>query len=84
MNLEITHVRKDTTNRISHVKIVQRIFPVGTVASWIRTKQHYVYTKKLGTVATVYARVHPTTKRTFLTTEPDGIYENNLEFLPAC
>ena len=43
----------------------------------------YVYTMKYGKEAIVYARKHWKTNRWFLTTEPDGLVENNLDFLPT-
>ena len=42
------------------------------------------HTLKRGMKAKVYAKQHPSTGRWFLTTSPDSIEENNLDFLPEC
>ena len=80
---KITHVRKDYLDRITHVKIGSTSFSVETVAKWIDKDHDYVYTIKYGKVAKVYPRIHWKTDRIFLTTEPDGLVENNLDFLPT-
>ncbi len=80
---KITHVRKDRNDVITQVKIGTSTFDVETVVKWIDKEGDYVFTMKRGHVATVYARLHPRTKRWFLTTIPDGILENNLDFLPT-
>lgn len=82
VSYKITHVRKDYADRITHVKIGNFSFSVETVAGWINNHE-YVYTIKYGKIATVYARRHWKTNRIFLTTEPDGLLENNLDFLPT-
>ena len=79
---QITHVRKDYLDRITHVQIGSTTFSVETVAKWIDKDFEYVYTIKYGHEATVYPRNHWKTNRIFLTTEPDGLLENNLDFLP--
>ena len=80
---QITHVKKDYLDRITHVKIGSSEFSVETVSKWIEKDGDYVYTVKYGKVATVYVRIHWKTNRVFLTTEPDGLVENNLDFLPS-
>jgi len=80
---QITYVKKDFRDVITHVKIESTSFAVETVAKWIDKDGDYVYTMKYGKVATVYARRHWKTHRWFLTTEPDGLLENNLDFLPT-
>ena len=78
---QITHVRKDSNDVITDVKIGNSSFAVETVARWIDKEGDSVFTMKYGKVATVYARRHWKTQRWFLTTEPDGLLENNLDFL---
>lgn len=80
---QITHVRKDSNDVITFVKIGSSTFAVETVARWIDKEGDDVFTMKNGHVAPVYARLHSTTKRWFLTTRPDGVLENNLDFLPT-
>jgi len=79
---EITHVRKDYLDRITHVQIGSISFSVETIAKWIDKDYEYVYTIKYGKEAQVYARIRRDTNRIFLTTEADGLLENNLDFLP--
>ena len=80
---QITHVRKDYLDRITHVQIGSISFSVETVAKWIDKDFEDVFTMKYGKEATVYTRIHWKTNRLFLTTEPDGLVENNLDFLPT-
>lgn len=79
---QITHVRKDNLDRITHVQIGNRSFSVEAVVRWIDKDFEDVFTMKYGKEATVYSRRHWKTNRIFLTTEPDGLLENNLDFLP--
>lgn len=39
---------------------------------------------KYGQMVLVYAKLHHTTGRWFLTTEPEDTKENDLDFLPGC
>ena len=79
---QITHVRKDYLDRITDVQIGSISFSVETVAKWIDKDFEDVFTMKYGKEAIVYTRIHWKTNRLFLTTEPDGLVENNLDFLP--
>lgn len=79
---QITGVRKDNLDRITQVQIEGSSFSVETVAEVIDSNRDYIYTMKYGKEATVYPKTHPNTNRIFLTTEPDGSLENNLDFLP--
>jgi hypothetical protein len=44
----------------------------------------YFFPLKDGIEAKAYSRHHHVSKRWFLTTEPDGMHENKLDFLPSC
>jgi hypothetical protein len=52
--------------------------------NWINDNTHTYHTNEGGNRAEVYHRIHPKTERKFLTTEPDGKNENNLDFLSYC
>ena len=80
---QITHVKKDSNGVITHVKVGSTSFSVESIVKWIQNDGEYVYTIKYGKEATVYVRKHWKTNRQFLTTEPDGLVENNLDFLPT-
>lgn len=58
--------------------------PVQAIVDRKRSGQDTFYTNEGGNEAEVYARQHPQSHRRFLTTEPDGEIENNLDFLPYC
>jgi len=81
---EISCVTKDYNDVITHVGINGKKYRVIDVVLWLLDKKHTIYTKKYGKVALVYPRPHHETKRWFLTTIPDGVLENNLDFLPSC
>ena len=80
---QITHVKKDSNGVITHVKVGSMPFSVESVVKWIQNDGDYVYTTKYGKEAAVYAKKHWKTSRWFLTTEPDSLVENNLDFLPT-
>jgi len=77
-------IRHDSNKVITHVGVEGEIFTVLQVWNWINENIHTYYTEEGGNRAKVYHRVHPKTGRKFLTTEPDGLNENNLDFLPYC
>ena len=81
---QITCVVQDSNGIITSVGINGQTYTVITVVNWILNRTHTFFTMKNGYRAQVYAKQHPTTKRWFLTTEPDGTRENNLDFLPHC
>jgi len=56
---------------------------VQQIVDWINGGKHTFYTF-VDKRADVYAKKHPTSGRWFLTTKPDSIDENNLDFLPQC
>ncbi len=82
-DFQITHVRKNSNDVITDVKIGSSRFAVRTVVGWLLDKTDTVFTMKNGYRATVYPRKHWSTHRWFLTTIPDGSVENNLDFLPT-
>lgn len=59
-------------------------YKVQDVVNWILTRKHSFYTLERGVEAEVYAKRHPVSGRWFLTTEPDSLKENNLDFLSSC
>ena len=73
-NQVITHVGLSTGTRHTVQEIV----------NYIRSNTHSFFTLERGYEALVYARQHPVSGRWFLTTRPDSIEENNLDFLPYC
>lgn len=81
---EIHCVVRDRHRVITAVGIGNDQYSVSTVAGWINNKTHSFHTFRNGHRATVYARFHYVHSRWFLTTEPDGILEDNLGFLPEC
>lgn len=81
---QITCVVQDSNGIITSVGINGQSYSVLTVVNWILSKTYSFFTMKNGYKAQVHARQHPTTKRWFLTTEPDSTTENNLDFLPKC
>jgi len=69
---------------ITHVGIQGQAYEVIQVVNWDLNKEHSFFTNKNGFSAKVHARKNQRSGRWFLTTEPDSIMENNLDFLPAC
>lgn len=82
-DLQITCKQKND-DRITHVGVQSNgIQPISTVITWINNG-HTFYTKENNIRADVYVKQHPLSKRWFLTTEPDSVEENNLDFLNPC
>ncbi len=82
-DLQITCIR-ESEGRITHVGVQDNaIQPISIVIAWI-DRGHTFYTLENNKRAEVYKKQHPETKRWFLTTNPDDINENNLDFLPTC
>ena len=80
----ITCIQHDSDRVITHVGAGNEIHTVEKVWNWINDKVNSYYTEEGGNRAEVYHRVHPKTGRKFLTTEPDGLDEDNLDFLSDC
>lgn len=68
---------------ITSVGINGRTHPIMDVVNWIVNREHTFFTFEGGHIATVYAK-HNYWGRWFLTTQPDGVLEDNLGFLPEC
>ena len=82
-DLQIT-CKQESEGRITHVEVQDNgIQPISKVIAWI-DRGHTFYTLENNQRAEVYKKQHPESKRWFLTTNPDDINENNLDFLPAC
>ena len=70
--------------RITHVGgSFKDIQPISTIMKWM-DGGHTFFTKENSIRAQVYKKQHPESKRWFLTTDPDSIEENNLDFLDEC
>lgn len=79
---QITRIVHDEHEVITDVEIAGKLFPVKQVVDWINGKVYTFFTLVGGHRANVYAKMHPVSRRWFLTTDPDGIDENNLDNLP--
>lgn len=62
----------------------REIFPVENVWNDIVKGRFTFYTFENGRKAIVQARTHSSSGRKYLTTNPDGITENNLDELRSC
>ena len=82
-NLQITCIQ-ESEGRITHVEVQDNgIQSISKVIAWI-DRGHTFYTLEDNKKASVYKKQHPESKRWFLTTNPDDMNENNLDFLPTC
>lgn len=57
---------------------------IDMVIHFIETKQHRFWTEAGGISAWIEVKVHPTSFRQYLATEPDDYPHNNLLHLPEC
>lgn len=81
----ITRDRNDPDFRIDEVGIAQgNIYSIDTVIGWIQSDEHEFWVTANGRSAWVGVRQHPTSKRYYLSTEPDGHPLNNLASLREC
>ena len=82
-NLLITCIQ-ESEGRITHVEVQDNgIQSISKVIAWI-DRGNTFYTLENNKRAVVYKKQHSESKRWFLTTNPDDINENNLDFLPTC
>ena len=82
-DLQITCIQ-ESEGRITHVKVQDNgIQSISKVIAWI-DRGHTFYTLEDNKRAVVHKKQHPESKRWFLTTNPDDMNENNLDFLPIC
>ena len=83
---EITCVRNDNINNVITrvgVGTVGKEYPVIDIVQAM-IKGDTFHTFKGGQRAKVYRNQHHVTGRWFLTTNPDDMNENDLDFLPIC
>ncbi len=73
----------DSNKVITHVNANGDRYTVAQIHDWITTGTHSFYTDEKGRRAKVFAR-KSSMGRPFITTDPDGIKENNLDELPPC
>jgi hypothetical protein len=76
-------VKKDWQGVITHVGIGGRAYEVIHVVQELLEKRYPVHTIENNQRARVYPRLS-VNGNWFLTTTPDSITENNLDFLPTC
>jgi len=82
-DLQITCIQ-ESEGRITHVKVQDNgIQSISKVIAWI-DRGHTFYTLEDNKRAVVHKKQYPESKRWFLTTNPDDMNENNLDFLPIC
>jgi len=82
-NLQITCIQESEVG-ITHVKVQDNgIQSISKVIAWI-DRGHTFYALENYQRAIVHKKQHPESKRWFLTTNPDDMNENNLDFLPTC
>jgi len=81
-NFQITCVVKDTKDNIMQVGINGKTYTIKEIQTAMNNGDTF-FTMKDGQRATVYCKTSPL-GNLFLTTEPDGTTENNLDFLPRC
>ena len=82
-DLQITCIQ-ESEGRITHVGVQDNgIQSISKVIAWI-DRGNTFYTLENNKRAVVYKKQHSESKRWFLTTNPDDINENNLDFLPTC
>lgn len=77
-------IKHDSNKVITHVGVEDKVYTVREVWEWITNKIHTYYTEEGGVRAKVHPREHPETGHKYLTTDPDGHDENNLDFLRYC
>lgn len=81
-NFQITCVVKDNQDNIIQVGIGGNRYTIQQIVNAMNNRDTF-FTMKNGHMADVYAKKSPL-GNLFLTTDPDGITANNLDFLPRC
>ena len=82
-DLQITCIQ-ESEGRITHVGVQDNgIQSISKVIAWI-DRGNAFYALENYERAIVHKKQHPESKRWFLTTNPDDMNENNLDFLPTC
>lgn len=83
---EITCISRDGPDidyRIDEVGVQGEPHPIDTVIAWIG-QGHRFWVSNGAANVWVGVRQHPTSRRFFLATEPDGVALNNLASLKEC
>ena len=83
---EITCVRHDDPNEaglITHLGVNGYRYTVSRIFAAHEAGDTF-YTIRYGRSAEVQRRKHHITNRKYLTTDPDDLKENNLDYLPRC
>jgi len=84
MEYQIVCVVKSQQGAITDVGLNDgHIYSIYTIINWMR-EQHTFFTYRDNHKASVHARQNSLTGSVFLTTSPDSVWENNLDFLPHC
>ena len=81
---EISCVVQDITGVNNKVGILEDIFTVQEVATWVLNKTYRFYAYKRGHKTYLKPRRTNYSGRLYLTTDPNDKRENNLDFLPYC
>ena len=83
---QVTCIRRDgrdTDRRIDRLGGPWGSGSIDEVISWIKAG-HQFWTSVNGQSVWIVVRQHPTSRRDYLATEPDGYPPNNLLSLPEC
>ncbi len=90
---QVTCIRRDGKDADRRIDRLGGPKPDGTgawndtidrVIAFIEAKTHNFWTTAGGKSVWVVVRVHPTSRRKYLATEPDNYPQNNLLSLPEC
>lgn len=86
MECRIVCVVHDNQGVITRVGLEGKImkYRIMEIIKMIEGRKDSFYTVEEGKKAKVYYKQNPKSGRWFLTTQPDKIEENNLDFLPEC
>jgi hypothetical protein len=73
----------DKNKVITHVGVQgEMVYPIINVWNDINLRRHIFFTNENGKIAKVYANIRNDKK--YLTSDPDGVSENNLDELKKC
>ena len=76
----------DESGMITHVGLDNGsdLYTISQIVRWMQDGTHHFYTFRANNRVEVFAKRHPISSRWFLTTDPAGVLEKNLDFLPQC
>jgi hypothetical protein len=80
----ITRDGPDSDRRIDAVGFAGSVYPIDQVIGYIQRGEHRSWVRSRPESVWVGVRQHPTSRRYFLATEPDGQPLNNLASLSEC